>query len=196
MNYHVGQIVGHVEASRDYRGVAGSPWFVIRTDPRAENQVAAGLVGRRFTARSLSCRVQVRHGRNQLRSERRPFFPGYVFARVTEHDDQCWRMKAVAGIQEILRCAGSNNYYTLVDREIQKFLQREIADGGSIVIAPEFTIGEFVRVVFGPFRDFNAEISDLKLDDQGRIILLSALVELFGRKTEIKNLLPVHVERL
>jgi transcriptional antiterminator NusG len=123
--------------------------------------------------------VEMRQG--QKRKSERKFFPGYVLVQM-ELADESWHL-----VKETPRVMGfiggkADKPAPISDREADAILQR-VQDG---VEKPRpktlFEVGEIVRVVDGPFNDFNAVVEQVDYDRSR----LSVAVQIFGRSTPVE----------
>nr|NIR36080.1 transcription termination/antitermination protein NusG [Actinomycetota bacterium]NIY08242.1 transcription termination/antitermination protein NusG [Gemmatimonadota bacterium]NIS30348.1 transcription termination/antitermination protein NusG [Actinomycetota bacterium]NIT94998.1 transcription termination/antitermination protein NusG [Actinomycetota bacterium]NIU18680.1 transcription termination/antitermination protein NusG [Actinomycetota bacterium] len=68
-------------------------------------------------------------------------------------------------------------------REVERFLGvKEKEEKPKPRFKPEWEVGDMVRVVTGPFADFNGRIEDIDLD-QSKV---TVLVNIFGRDTPVE----------
>lgn len=123
--------------------------------------------------------VEMRGGQ-KCRSERK-FFPGYVLVQM-EMDDRTWHM--VKNVPWVLGFIGgtSNKPTPVSDKEIDAILHR-VQEG---VEKPRpkvlFTPGEVVRVIDGPFADFDGVVEDVNYEKSR----LRVSVLIFGRSTPVE----------
>jgi len=123
--------------------------------------------------------VEMRQG--QKRKSERKFFPGYVLVQMDLNDDS-WHL-----VKETPRVMGfiggkADKPAPISDREADAILQR-VQDG---VEKPRpktlFEVGEIVRVIDGPFNDFNAVVEEVDYERSR----LSVAVQIFGRSTPVE----------
>jgi transcriptional antiterminator NusG len=74
----------------------------------------------------------------------------------------------------------SNEPVPLTQEEVNRLLHKETAERPRT--KAQFSIGESVKVVSGPFSDFSGEISEVNEDAQR----LKVLVSIFGRETPVE----------
>ena len=122
--------------------------------------------------------VEMRGGQ-QRRSERK-FFPGYVLVQM-EMTDETWHLvKDVPRVMGFIGGTGDKPA-PISDREADSILQR-VQDG---VEKPRpkvlFEPGEVVRVIDGPFNDFNGVVEDVDYEKSR----LKVSVSIFGRSTPV-----------
>ena len=123
--------------------------------------------------------VEIRGG--QKRRSERKFFPGYVLVRM-EMDDDTWHL-----VKEVPRVMGfiggrSDRPAPISDREAEQILNR-VQEG---VEKPRpkvlFEVGEVVRVIDGPFTDFNGAVEEVNYEKSR----LRVAVLIFGRSTPVE----------
>lgn len=123
--------------------------------------------------------VEMRGG--QKRKSERKFFPGYVLVQMELNDDT-WHL-----VKETPRVMGfiggkADKPAPITEREANAILQR-VEDG---VEQPRpktlFEPGEVVRVVDGPFNDFNAVVEEVNYERNR----LQVAVQIFGRSTPVE----------
>ena len=122
--------------------------------------------------------VEMRGGQ-QRRSERK-FFPGYVLVHMDMTDDTWHLVKDVPKVMGFIGGTGDRPA-PITDKEAHAILQR-VQEG---VEKPRpkvlFEPGEVVRVIDGPFNDFNGVVEDV--DYEKNRLKVSVLI--FGRSTPV-----------
>ena len=123
--------------------------------------------------------VEMRAGKKR-RSERK-FFPGYVLVEMDLNDDT-WHL-----VKETPRVMGfiggkADAPAPLSDAEAESILNR--VQEGSKKATPKtvFEPGELVRVVDGPFNDFNGVVEEVNYDKSRMVVG----VTIFGRSTPVE----------
>ena len=123
--------------------------------------------------------VEMREG--QKRRSERKFFPGYVLVQM-EMDDETWHL--VKEVPKVLGFIGgsSDRPAPITDREADTILQR--VQEGADKPRPKvlFEPGEIVRVVDGPFNDFNGVVEEVNYDKSK----LRVAVQILGRSTPVE----------
>lgn len=164
-------------------------WYVVHVYSGFENQVVRSLKDRIIHS-SLQDRfgeilvpteevIEMRGG--QKRKSDRKFFPGYVLVQM-DMDDATWH--AVKEVPKVMGFVGgtSDRPAPISDREAARILDR-IKEG---VEKPKhkvlFEPGEVVRVVDGPFADFNGVVEEVNYDKS----TLRVAVLIFGRSTPVE----------
>ncbi len=119
-------------------------------------------------------------GGKKMTTERK-FFPGYVLVQM-EMDDDSWHLvKSTAKVTGFVG-GTANKPAPISEKEVQSILQ-QMQDG---VEKPKhkitFEIGEVVRVVDGPFNDFNGMVEEVNYEKSK----LRVAVTIFGRATPVE----------
>jgi transcriptional antiterminator NusG len=123
--------------------------------------------------------VEMREG--QKRKSERKFFPGYVLVQM-ELDDDTWHL--VKSVPKVMGFIGGtpDKPAPITDKEADAILQR-VQEG---VEKPKpkvlFEPGEVVRVIHGPFNDFNGVVEEVNYEKNR----LRVAVLIFGRSTPVE----------
>ena len=117
----------------------------------------------------------------QRRTSERKFFPGYVLVRM-EMTDESWHLvKAVPKVSGFIGGSGTKPT-PISDKEAETIL-RQVQDGAEKPRPKfSFTSGEQVRVIDGPFLDFNGTVEDVNYEKSK----LKVSVSIFGRQTPVE----------
>ena len=164
-------------------------WYVVHAYSGFENQVKKSLTERieRYAMQDkfgeilvpMEEVVEMREGQKK-RSERK-FFPGYVLVQMAL-DDESWHL--VKDVPKVLGFIGgtTDKPAPISDREADSILQR-IQEG---VDKPRpkvlFEPGEVVRVIDGPFNDFNGVVEEVNYEKNRMLVA----VQIFGRSTPVE----------
>jgi transcriptional antiterminator NusG len=163
-------------------------WYVVHAYSGFEQQVKRSLEERirRFSMEDRFGEILVpteevveMRGGQQRKSERK-FFPGYVLVQM-EMSDETWHL-----VKEVPRVMGfiggkADRPAPISDKEADAILRR--VQEGIEKPRPKvlFEPGEVVRVVDGPFNDFNGVVEDVDYDKNR----LKVSVLIFGRSTPV-----------
>lgn len=163
-------------------------WYVVHAYSNFEAHVKRSLEERieRYGMQDLFEEILVpveevieMRGGNQRRSERK-FFPGYVLVRMDMTDEAWHLVKDVPKVMGFIGGTGDRPA-PITDREANAILQR-MQDG---VDKPRpkvlFEPGEIVRVIDGPFNDFNGSVEEVDYEKSR----LKVSVLIFGRSTPV-----------
>ena len=123
--------------------------------------------------------VEMRGG--QKRKSERKFFPGYVLVEMDLNDDS-WHL-----VKETPRVMGfiggkADKPAAITQREADTILQRIEDSGDKPKPKTLFEPGEMVRVIDGPFNDFNGVVEEVNYEKSR--IQVSVLI--FGRSTPVE----------
>jgi transcriptional antiterminator NusG len=168
-------------------------WFVVHSYSGYEKKVKANLETR-VKSMHLEDRVfdvvipmeevvEFKSGR-KVTVERKKF-PGYILVRLYMDDDTWYAVRNTPGVTGFV---GSGSKPTpLSRREVERILgvRKEEEPGvekKEPTFKPAWEVGETIRVVEGPFADFNGIIEDINVD-QSKV---RVLVDIFGRETPVE----------
>ncbi len=123
--------------------------------------------------------VELRAG--QKRKSERKFFPGYVLVEM-EMDEKTWHM--VKSIPKVLGFIGgtSDKPAPITAKEADTILQRVQDSTDKPKPKVLFEMGEVVRVIDGPFADFNGVVEEVNYEKNR----LRVAVLIFGRSTPVE----------
>jgi transcriptional antiterminator NusG len=166
----------------------GKRWYVVHAYSGFEAQVKRSLAERirrsgldeQFGDILVPTEEVVEMRGGQQRKSERKFFPGYVLVHM-EMTDETWHLvKSVPKVMGFIGGTGDRPA-PISDREVDAILQR-VQEG---VEKPRpkvlFEPGEVVRVVDGPFNDFNGVVEEVDYDKSR----LKVSVLIFGRSTPV-----------
>ena len=116
----------------------------------------------------------------QYRSERK-FFPGYVLVQM-DMTDESWHL--VKEVPKIISFIGGteDRPAPITDAEVDAILRR--VQDGSAKPKPKvlYEPGEVIRVIEGPFNDFNGVVEQVDYEKS----LMKVSVSIFGRSTPVE----------
>jgi len=173
-------------------------WYVVHAYSGFEKSVAQALRDRivrmgmqdRFGEVLVPTEEVVEMRSGQKRRSERKFFPGYVLVQIVTHvedgiprmDSESWHL--VKETPKVMGFIGgtADRPLPIRDQEADVILQR-VQDG---VAKPKprvlFEPGQMVRVVDGPFNDFNGVVEEINYDKSK----LRVAVLIFGRSTPVE----------
>jgi transcription termination/antitermination protein NusG len=168
-------------------------WYVVHTYAGYENKVKQNLASR---VRSMNVEerifevvipmedvIEFKGGRKVVVQKK--VFPGYLLVRMDLDDDSWYVVRNTPGVTGFV---GSGAKPTpLTRKEVEEILGvKPVGPGGAPPKAArprlEFEVGEQVRVVTGPFAEFNGVISEIDVDRSK----VKVLVNIFGRETPVE----------
>lgn len=123
--------------------------------------------------------VEMRDG--QKRKSERKFYPGYVLVQM-EMNEQTWHL--VRNVPKVLGFIGgtSDKPAAITEREASQILRR--VEEGVDKPRPKvlFEAGQVVRVIYGPFNDFNGVVENVNYEKSR----LQVAVQILGRSTPVE----------
>ena len=162
-------------------------WYIVQSHSNFENKVAK-LIKDEAQKLKIIDKIEeiivpthditeVRRGKRVQRKKK--YFPGYVLIK-SEMNDNLYHM--IKNIKKVSGFLGSKGIPAPVsDKEIEKILG-QIKDGvAQPKSAIDYTVGEKVQVIDGPFASFSGLIEDID-EDKSR---LKVSVSIFGRPTPV-----------
>ena len=167
-------------------------WFVVHTYSGYENKVKQNIEHRVESMGMLDQifqivvpveeEVDIKDG--QRRIVERKIFPGYVLVRMLLNDDSWSLVRNTPGVTGFVG-GGSDpsdrlKPTPLRQEDVDKILRRMEAEAPAVRVS--FRVGQHVRIVDGPFTDFNGVVDELDTD-RGKVRLM---VNFFGRETPVE----------
>jgi transcriptional antiterminator NusG len=170
-------------------------WYVVHTYSGYENKVrqnleqrvrSMGVVGQIFRVLvPTEEEIEIRDG--QRRMVQRKIFPGYIIVQMLLSDETWHVVRHTPGVTGFV--GPGSNPVPLPEHEVQSILKQIEAEAPKIRV--EFSIGQAVRIVDGPFTDFEGVVDEID-QEKGKV---RVLVSFFGRETPIE-LDFMQIERL
>ena len=162
-------------------------WYIVQSHSNFENKVAK-LIKEEAEKLNFSEKIEeiivpthdvteVRRGKRVQRKKK--YFPGYVLIK-SEMDNDLYHI--IKNIKKVSGFLGNKGVPVPVsDKEIEKILG-QIKDGvAQPKSAIDYSVGEKVQVIDGPFASFNGLIEDI---DEEKL-RLKVSVSIFGRPTPV-----------
>jgi transcriptional antiterminator NusG len=163
-------------------------WYVVHAYSGFEHQVQRSILERvrrysmedQFGEVLVPTEEVVEMRAGQKRKSERKFFPGYVLVNMEMNDDTWHLIKEVPKVMGFLG-GTADKPAPISDREAEIILHR-VREG---VDKPKpkvlFEPGEVVRVIDGPFADFNGVVEEVNYEKSR----LRVAVLIFGRSTPV-----------
>ncbi len=163
-------------------------WYIIHVYSGFENKVKVALEERvassshaeKFGEVVVPTEEIVELVRGKRKTSARKFYPGYILVRM-ELDDETWHI--VNDTAKVTGFLGSRREPTpLSEKEAAHILNR--MEAGKLKPQPKyfFESGDEVRVIDGPFTNFNGTVQEVN-PEKGKI---KVLVSIFGRSTPVE----------
>ena len=164
-------------------------WYVVHAYSGFEKNVARSLaervelstLGEYFGEILVPTEEVVEMRAGQKRRSERKFFPGYVLVHM-ELTDDTWHL-----VKETPRVMGfiggkADQPAPLTDAEANAILDRVARGSEKATPKTIFEPGEIVRVIDGPFNDFNGVVEEVNYEKSR----LQVAVTIFGRSTPVE----------
>lgn len=123
--------------------------------------------------------AEMREGKR--RTSERKFFPGYVLIEMEVNDETWHLVKSTPHVSGFVG-GSSDRPFPLPESEVSAILNRIEAGAESPRPRTLYQIGEVVRVIDGPFNDFNGTVEEVNYEKSR----LKVSVEIFGRATPVE----------
>jgi transcriptional antiterminator NusG len=163
-------------------------WYVIHTYSGYENKVKTVLEERiksfgkedSFAEILVPTENVVELVKGERKTSTRKFFPGYILVNM-ELNDETWHI--VRNTPKVTGFIGGGSKPTPIPDEEVKEIMNQISEG-TLRPKPKVTFekGDSIRIIDGPFVNFNGIVDEVK-PDKGR---LKVLVSIFGRETPLE----------
>jgi transcriptional antiterminator NusG len=163
-------------------------WYIVHVYSGFENKVKAALTERiagclhpeKFGEVLVPTEEIVELVKGRRKTSSRKFYPGYILVRM-HLDDETWHI--VNDTAKVTGFLGGREKPTpLSDQEADQILNRMAA--GKLKPQPKyfFETGDEIRVIDGPFTNFNGTVEEVN-QEKGKI---KVLVSIFGRSTPVE----------
>lgn len=161
-------------------------WFVIHTYSGYENKVKANLE-KRVESMNMGDKIfrvlvpvedelQLSGGKQKI--VKKKVYPGYVLVEMIMTDDSWYVVRNTPGVTGFVGTGAKP--IPLREDEVHKILQYMGLEERKPRI--DFTVGENVRVISGPFENFIGAIDEI-YPDKGKV---RVMVSMFGRETPVE----------
>lgn len=177
------------EPKKDMASEEDKKWFVVQAFSGFEKQAAKSLqdhidrydMQKEFGRILVPTEEVVEMKGGQKRTSERKFFPGYVLVEMNLTDESWHLVKGVPKVTGFIGGTGTSPT-PISDKEAREIMQQ--LEDGADKPRPKFTFapGEMVRVIDGPFQDFNGTVEDVNFEKSK----LRVSVSIFGRSTPVE----------
>lgn len=161
-------------------------WFVVNVHTGCEDKVARGLREqidkRRLNALFGEILVPTREvteikGGKRVKTEKK-FFPGYIVVQMVMNNETFSLVKLMP---QVVMFLGARQKPIAVSEEEARRLLKQVEEGSTVPDDIVYEVGQEVRVIDGPFANFNGIISEV--DNVKQKMVVNILV--FGRETSV-----------
>ncbi len=163
-------------------------WYIVHVYSGFENKVKAALEERiasspykdKFGEVVVPTEEVVELVKGKRKTSSRKFYPGYILVRM-ELDDETWHIvNNTAKVTGFL--GGREKPAPITDDEAERILRRMEAGKNKPQPKYNFEEGDEIRVIDGPFANFNGTVQEVN-PEKGKI---KVLVSIFGRSTPVE----------
>src|SRR4026208_2473091 len=125
---------------------------------------------------------KVANGKKVVRE--RNYYPGYVMVEILEGKLSDDLRDLIKNTNSVIHFLGKDNPIALRKAEVNKMLGKmdEMAEVGGVSMSEPFIVGETIKIIEGPFNDFNGVIEEVN-DEKKK---LKVTVKIFGRSTPVE----------
>ena len=165
----------------------GRNWYVLHTYSGYEDAVARNLKQR---IESLDMadkifnvlvpkekKIRIKNGKRKTVEEK--IYPGYVLVEMIVTDASWYVVRNTPNVTGFI---GAGTVPIPVSSEEIKELQKRITGAGESRYKIEFSVGDPVKIVDGPFKDFDGKVSAID-EERGKV---KVLISMFGRETAVE----------
>ena len=164
-------------------------WYVVHTYAGYENKVKTNLESRIHTMQMegkifnvhipMEDVMEIKGGKKQVVQKK--VFPGYLLVKMIYDNDSWYVVRNTPGVTGFVSAGTGSKPTPLSRREVEKILVVKKEE-----VKPQFRLGfeegDVVRIISGPFADFNGTISEINVDQSK----LKVLVNIFDRETPVE----------
>ena len=165
---------------------AKKEWYVVNTYAGHENRVKDNLEKRLQTmgiSDNLFRIVVAEETQIEVKNEKskevvKNIFPGYLFVEMIMTDEAWYVVRNTPGVTGFIGSSGGGaKPFPVKQDEIEKILRRIGQSDKNIEV--DFTVGDSVKILSGPFSGMEGKIESMNDDTQ----VATVLIILFGRET-------------
>jgi len=163
-------------------------WYIVHTYSGFENKVKKNLKER---IKTLGCEklfgqiivpteqvIELRKG--QKKTSSRKFYPGYILVQMVLNDETWHTVRNTAKVTGFV--GGEIKPTPIPDEEAEKIIQQMEEGVSKPKPKYRFEEGDEVRVIDGPFSNFQGVVEEVKPDKEK----LRVLITIFGRSTPVE----------
>ncbi len=163
-------------------------WYIVHTYSGFENKVKKTLEERiknlgqeeRFGKVLVPTEQVVELRQGQKKTSSRKFYPGYILVQMHLDDDTWHTVRNTAKVTGFV--GGEVKPTPIPDEEAERIIQQMQEGVSKPKPRYQFEEGDEVRVVDGPFSNFNGIVEEVKPDKEK----LRVLIMIFGRATPVE----------
>jgi transcriptional antiterminator NusG len=166
----------------------GLKWYIVHTYSGFENKVKLNLEERVKALKQESyfgkvlvpTEQVVELKKGQKKTSTRKFYPGYIMVQMVLNKDTWHTVRNTAKVTGFL--GGGSEPYPVPDSEAERIILQ--MEEGITKPKPRYSFeeGDEIRVVDGPFSNFQGTVEEVKPDKEN----LRVLITIFGRATPVE----------
>lgn len=181
-----GDILNDLETASESTEDDGRAWYVIHCYSGNEDKVRHNIL-QRIESMGLEEKVfdvvvptedevHIKNGERQTVEKK--VFPGYILVNMLQTEESWYMVRNTPGVTGFV---GMGNEPTpLQPEEVARILKRMESESPRVNVT--FRMGERVRIVDGPFKDFYGKVADIDMDRT----TVRVMVNFFGRETPVE----------
>ncbi|MFT4061815.1 MAG: transcription termination/antitermination protein NusG [Edaphocola sp.] len=166
-------------------------WYVIRIVSGKERKVKEHLdkevkiYGWGNVIQQILCPTEkvfkVQNGKKVLREK--VLYPGYIMLEALDGKLNDVMIQGITNVTNVIHFLGKENPIALRKSEVNKMFGKldEVSEQG-IGYAEPYIVGETIKIIDGPFNDFNGTIEEVNEEKKK----LKVVVKIFGRATPVE----------
>jgi transcriptional antiterminator NusG len=165
-------------------------WYVVHTYAGYENKVKANLHSR-INSMQMEEKIfdvvipmedvmEIKGGKKQV--VQRKVFPGYLLVKMVYDNDSWYVVRNTPGITGFVASGTGTKPTPLSRREVEKILAVKEETQKKPEYRLEWEEGDVVRIIAGPFADFQGTIAEINVEQSK----LKVLVNIFDRETPVE----------
>jgi len=162
-------------------------WYVIHTYSGYENKVMVNLerrietlkMGEKIFKVLVPTEEEIEFKNGKKKTVQRKIYPGYVLVQMIMTDDSWYVVRNTSGVTGFV--GPGIKPIPLPEDEVKMILRRMGVDA-PLKIRLDMSVGQMVRVIHGPFKEFQGVIEEVDPDREKMRVLISFL----GRETPVE----------
>jgi len=170
--------------------VGPGDWYVVHTYAGYENKVKANLHSRIGSMQMedkifdvvipMEDVMEIKGGKKQVVQKK--VFPGYLLVKMVYDNDSWYVVRNTPGVTGFVSSGTGTKPTPLSPREVEKILAVKKETQRKPEYRLEWEEGDTVRIIAGPFADFQGTIAEINIEQSK----LKVLVNIFDRETPVE----------
>ena len=122
-------------------------------------------------------KIRIKNGKRKVVEEK--IYQGYVLVEMIVSDASWYVVRNTPNVTGFI---GAGTVPIPISPEEMKELQKRMVGAGESKYKIEFSVGDPVKIVDGPFKDFDGKVSEVD-EERGKV---KVLISMFGRETAVE----------